>query len=77
MGNGGSPGERSGRTYPPRSTLQRLSKKDLRVTQCKICKHGIFEGEPRVWVRGEVTGLIHEGCKPLEFSNEIEDGVDG
>lgn len=34
---------------------------DKREGHCKICRRGIFEGEPRVWSRRPL-GLVHTGC---------------
>lgn len=38
------------------------AKRDHRITQCKRCHLGVFESQPREWVTGELTGLVHVDC---------------
>lgn len=37
-----------------------MAKSEYR-TNCKVCKLGIFTADKAVWVRGKVTGLVHDG----------------
>lgn len=41
---------------------------DRRQTSCKVCRHGIFESQARVWSRRPL-GLVHTECASVEVSH--------
>lgn len=48
--------------YFASKAASRGSKRDLRLTNCKICKLGIFDGQPTVWLTTPLMGLAHREC---------------
>ncbi|MDP8971174.1 MAG: hypothetical protein M3N52_11915 [Actinomycetota bacterium] len=32
------------------------------ITRCKTCRSGIFVGQPAVWQRTPLLGLVHRDC---------------
>jgi hypothetical protein len=45
----------------PRPMKSRRHQLDLRVSTCKICRYGIFNGQDKVWSRYPL-GLVHLRC---------------
>lgn len=37
-------------------------KEDLYLYPCKVCRLGIYQGQPRVWTRGVYLGHCHLEC---------------
>lgn len=35
---------------------------DHMISQCKRCRFGIFNRQPRVWQTGSTPGLVHVDC---------------
>lgn len=33
-----------------------------RISTCKLCPYGIFEGQPYRWSTGRVLGYVHDAC---------------
>lgn len=47
-----------------------------RISTCKICRLGIFEGQPYRWSTGRVLGLIHDECAEAPDVNNGDEGAD-
>lgn len=40
----------------------RQAAREQRVSTCKVCRYGVFFGEPAVWARGLLMGIAHARC---------------
>jgi len=56
--------------YFASKSAQRGSKRDMRISQCKICQLGIFDHQQRTWLTAPVIGLVHDDCLAKLSANQ-------
>jgi hypothetical protein len=49
-------------SFDNRPKMRSMAGSSRRVTVCKICLRGIFQGQAAVWSTGQYLGLVHDCC---------------